>query len=61
MIEIDDYNYITSSIGNAFFSGLSMEELWDCIVLSTTREELDIAVSSSILLTELIKKGTKYD
>lgn len=51
--EISDYNYIGSSIGNAFFSGLSFDELWSCVMLSSTREELDAAVDLTIKLKEL--------
>ena len=50
---ITDYNYITSSIGNAHFSGLSFEQLWSCVSISYTREELDAAVSAQIRLNEI--------
>jgi len=36
--EIDTYNYVGSAIGNAFFSGLSFQQLWECTHLSTNRE-----------------------
>ena len=53
--KISDYDYIGSSIGNAFFSGVSFEQLWDCVLLSQTREELDAAVTATIRLNELTK------
>ena len=53
--KILDYDYIGSSIGNAFFSGVSFEQLWDCVSLSETREELDAAVTATIRLNELTK------
>ena len=53
--EITDYNYIGSSIGNAYFSGLSFEQLWNCVALSENREQLDAAVSATIIMNELIK------
>ena len=53
--KITDINYISSSIGNAFFSGLSFEQLWNCVVLSENREQLDAAVSATIIMNELIK------
>ena len=53
--EITDYNYIGSSIGNAFFSGLSFEQLWSCVPLSENREQLDAAVSATITMNDLIK------
>jgi hypothetical protein len=51
--DISDYDYIGSSIGNAYFSGLGFQELWSCVVLSSTREELDAAVELTIKLKEL--------
>ena len=57
--EITDYNYIGSSIGNAYFSGLSFQELWSCVVLSSTREELDASVDATIKLKELQNDGHK--
>jgi hypothetical protein len=53
--EISDYNYIGSSIGNAFFSGVSFDQLWECVFMSQTREELDAAVSATIRLNEMTK------
>lgn len=52
-IEISDYDYIGSTVGNAYFSGLSFHELWSCVMLSSTREELDAAVDLTIKLKEL--------
>lgn len=53
--EISDYNYIGSSIGNAYFSGLTFDQLWSCVVMSSNREELDSAVSITIKLNEMAK------
>jgi hypothetical protein len=53
---IEDYNYIGSSIGNAFHSGLTFEEFWQCVHMSKTREELDFAVSATIELNKIFKK-----
>ena len=50
---ISDYNYITSAIGNAIFSGLTLDQIWSCIVMCETREQLDAAVSAAIRLKEL--------
>lgn len=55
--KISDYNYIGSAIGNAYFSGVSFTELWDCIAMSSSREELDAAVSATIKLKEIAKKN----
>ena len=51
--EISDYNYITSAIGNAHFSNITFSEVWECISLSSSREELDAAISITIKLKEL--------
>lgn len=54
--EITDYNYIGSAIGNAYFSGVSYDQLWNCVLLSSSREELDAAVSATIKINEIIKE-----
>jgi hypothetical protein len=51
--KISDYDYIGSAIGNALFSGLSFQELWSCVMLSSSREELDAAVDSTIKLKDI--------
>lgn len=53
--DITDYNYITSALGNGYFSGVSMEEMWSCIAMSETREELDAAITATIELNEIVK------
>jgi hypothetical protein len=55
--EISDYNYIASSIGNAYFSGVSFEQLWNCVSISNNREELDATVSATILFNDLIRRN----
>jgi hypothetical protein len=53
---ITDYNYFGSTVGNAFHSGITFEELWQCVSMSETREELDFAVTATIDLNEITKK-----
>jgi hypothetical protein len=50
---ISDYNYIASAIGNAKFSGLTLEQIWSCIAMCKTREQLDAAISAAIRLKEI--------
>ena len=54
--KISDYDSILSSLGNAYFSNVSFKELWECVSLTETREELDAAISATILLKELTGK-----
>jgi hypothetical protein len=54
--KITDYNYITSAIGNAYFSGVSFDQLWNCVVISSSREELDTAVLATIRINDLTKE-----
>jgi hypothetical protein len=54
--EIDDYNYILSSIGNAYFSGITFDQLWSCINISESREDLDAAIAATIRLTEIMER-----
>lgn len=51
--EISDYNYIASALGNGFFSGLTMMEVWSCVSMSKTREELDEAIAATIWFKEV--------
>lgn len=51
--KISDYDYIASAIGNGIFSGLSMDQLWSCILLSKNREQLDAAITAVIKLQEI--------
>jgi hypothetical protein len=59
--KITDYNYIGSSVGNAFFSGLSFDELWSCVSISYTREELDAAVTAQIRLNEIVNDRIQHN
>ena len=52
--EIDAYNYIGSAVGNALFSGVSFEQLWSCVAMAETPEQLDEAVSATIKLNEMM-------
>lgn len=51
---ISDYNYFGSTVGNACFSGLTIDELFSCVELGSTREEFDAAVSATIALKEIV-------
>jgi hypothetical protein len=51
--KISDYDYIASAIGNAKFSGLNLDQIWSCISLSKTREQLDAATTATIKLHEI--------
>jgi len=53
--EISDWNYIWSTVGNAYFSDVTFEQLWSCVNISSNREEFDAAVSAQILLNEIGK------
>lgn len=52
-MKIQDYDYIGSSIGNAYFSEMTFSELWDCVSISSNREELDTAIEATIKLKEI--------
>lgn len=51
--EIDPYMHAGSAIGNAFYSGLTLEEVYSCARLAETVEGFDEAVSATIKLKEL--------
>lgn len=54
--KITDFDYLTSSLGNAYFSNLSFEDLWDAVEMSEDREQLDAAIWAAIELKELHEK-----
>jgi hypothetical protein len=53
-LEISDWDYIMSALGNAYFSGMTLTEVWDCVRVSSNREEFDLAVSTNLRLKELL-------
>ena len=55
-IKVDDHTYFGSSVGNAYFSGVSFDQLWQCVLNSNNPKELDSAISAQILLNDLIKR-----
>lgn len=54
-MKITDFNYFGSTLGNAYYSGLTFQELWSCMLLASTREQFDEAVLATIKLKALIK------
>jgi hypothetical protein len=52
--DIEDWDYIMSTLGNAYFSGLTLPELWDCVSVSENREEFDVAVLTNLRLKEIL-------
>lgn len=51
--EVTPYAYFSSALGNALFSGLTVEEIWCIVSLCESEEQLDAAVSATIKLKEL--------
>jgi hypothetical protein len=61
--EIDPMAYVGSTIGNAFFSGVNMEQLFSCVSLADicrTPESLDAAVTATIRLNEIVEEHYEY-
>jgi len=54
--EITDYDYIGSALGNAYFSEIGFDTLWECVASSETRESLDEKVSAAISGKEWLDK-----
>lgn len=55
-----EWDYLTSTICNAYFSDLKFEELVDCVMLSADKDELDAAVSATIRLWEIVRHEDEY-
>ena len=59
--EPDEWDYLTSTVCNAYFSDLTFEELIDCVMLAEDAKELDAAVSATIRLWEIVKDEDEYE
>ncbi len=46
--KVDPFKLMGSALGNAYFSGVSFDQLWQCIAISRTPEELDAAIDATI-------------
>lgn len=57
--EVSDFQYLTSGIGNAYFSGMSMTDLWDCVLIGETASGIDAAIAAKLRLDEITKRGKK--
>lgn len=51
--QIDPFMYAGSTLGNALFSGLTLEEVFSCAKQASSFEEFDAAVSATIRLKDL--------
>lgn len=58
--EPSEWDYLLSTICNAYFSDLKFEELIDCVMLSSNKEELDASVSATIRLWEIVRNEDEY-
>lgn len=58
--EPTDFEFIEISLENAYFSGLSFDQLMDCAIVSSNREELDAAIEVTIELNQ-ITKGVDHE
>ena len=59
--EITDKNYILSALGNAYHSGLSFEQLWDCVrdAQDKTPKQIDADISAAIQAHEFLNSFKK--
>jgi len=54
VIKISDWNYIMSTLGNAYHSDLTFNEVWSCVSVSCTPEQFDAAVLITFRLKEIL-------
>lgn len=57
-MKISDYTYLGSTVGNAYFSGLTLEDVFKALLISENKEQLDAAISASIQLKQIQKGHT---
>ena len=53
--EIPDWEFITQTVANAYFSGLCFDELWNAVIITDNREDFDVAVDAAIKLNKMVK------
>lgn len=51
--QIPPFMYAGSTLGNALYSGLDLKEVFSCVLLATSFEEFDEAVSATIKFRDL--------
>jgi len=56
--EVNPFHWIRSSIGNAYHSGVSYDQLWWATMMADTPEQFDAAISAAEELNLLIKRPT---
>jgi hypothetical protein len=54
VIRVDDWDYIMSTLGNAYYSDLTFDEVWSCVNVSCTPEQFDAAVLITLRLKEIL-------
>ena len=52
--DIDPFQWSMSSIGNAYFSGISLEQLWSAVSISQNQMELDAAIDAIIRINDIV-------
>ena len=54
--DVTDWDYIFSTIGNAYFSGVTFDQLWDTVTITDNREDFDCAITALNDLNDLVAK-----
>lgn len=57
--DVDPFKWSGSTIGNAYFSGVSMDQLWLAVSIAKTQHELDAAIDITIKLNNKVRSVTK--
>ncbi len=53
--DIDTWQHVSSALGNGYFSGVSMETMWEAVKQSSNREEFDAAIAGSVKIEDIKK------
>lgn len=59
--EVDPFTWFRSSFGNAYFSGVSYEQMWQAVQMSETPEQLDAAISAIEDLNNMVYPSVEGD
>lgn len=54
--EITPFNYAASTFGNAYWSAITYENVWDGISMSSSFEEFDASILAIDRLNEIVRE-----
>lgn len=60
-MKIEEFEHVSSAFGNAFFSGLHIEDIWEAVKKSQTCEEFEERIRLRVQQKDLIEASLCSD